>query len=373
VGCTPSIDVRVDAGEILLRVEPYDPATVARIKGIPRRRWDPRRRVWRVPDTPEAREAVRRAFGRGAVAAFPEETGALLSRFDGEMRLRGYSPRTRKVYLGHVRRYLEALPPDRAPGYEAAEHLRVYLLERVRSGISRSYHSQMVSSLRLFFAWVLELEVGDLPLARPRRERRLPVVLGRGELRRFLTAVRNPKHKAILVIAYSAGLRVGEVVRLRPEDLDRGRRVIHIRGGKGRKDRYTLLADAAITAVDAYLDGHAPGRWLFPGTRPGRHLTARSVQRVVRRAREEAGIAKSFSTHALRHSFATHLLEAGTGLRSIQELLGHASVRTTQIYTHVSRSDLSRIRNPLDEMMEGGEQEDRNDGRNNGPPGERDG
>jgi len=347
----PKVEVRVENGEILLRVAPFNSTRVGRIKELPGRRWDPKRRVWRVPDTPATRAAVRRELGAESEIVGPDPSETLLLRFDGEMRLRGYSPRTRKVYVGHVRRYLETLP-DRDPKREAHERLRAYLLEKVGRGASRSYHSQMVSALRLFFARILALKVEDLPLARPRRERRLPVVLGRGELRRFLAAVDNAKHKAILVIAYSAGLRVGEVVRLKPEDLDRARRLIHIRGGKGRKDRYTLLADAAVVAVDAYLEGHSPGRWLFPGTRAGRHLTSRSVQRVVQRAREQAGIRKEFSAHTLRHSFATHLLEAGTGLRSIQELLGHSSVRTTQIYTHVSNSDFSRIRNPLDEMME---------------------
>jgi len=282
-----------------------------------------------------------------------DDPAVLLDRLDGEMRLRGYSPRTRKVYMGHVRRYLESSPPNRGSEVDPRERVRAYLLKKVRrEGISRSYHCQMVSALRLFFGRVLELDLEALPLQRPRRERRLPVVLSRGELRRFLAAVENPKHKAVLVVAYSAGLRVSEVVKLRPEDLDRERGLIHIRSGKGRKDRYTLLADAAVVTVDAYLDGSSPGRWLFPGGRSGRHLTTRSVQRVVQCARVKAGITKAFSVHVLRHSFATHLLEAGTDLRSIQELLGHSSVRTTQIYTHVSSRDLRRIRSPLDQFMD---------------------
>jgi site-specific recombinase XerD len=135
-------------------------------------------------------------------------------------------------------------------------------------------------------------------------------------------------------------------LRLRPEDRDRG--LIHVRGGKGRKDRVTLLADAAWRAIEHYCEGKSPGTWLFPGPRPGRHLSARSVQKVVERARLRTGIQKHFSVHVLRHSFGTHLLEAGTDLRYIQELLGHASPRTTQIYTQVSKRQLRRIQSPLD-------------------------
>jgi site-specific recombinase XerD len=150
---------------------------------------------------------------------------------------------------------------------------------------------------------------------------------------------------------YSSGLRVSEVVRLRYEDLDRDRGLIHVHGGKGRKDRMTLLADAAMAAVERYLDGKRPGSWLFPGNQPSRHLSARTVQKVVESARARAKIDKKFSVHALRHSFATHLLEAGTDLRFIQELLGHENPRTTQLYTHVSTRTLGQIRSPLDALM----------------------
>jgi site-specific recombinase XerD len=262
------------------------------------------------------------------------------------MKLRGYAVRTRKAYLGHARRFVLAVghPSDLAGA------LRSHVLAKIRSGrMSPSYHNQVTSALRLFCTTVLGRSVEDLRLERPRRDRQLPTVLSPDELRRFLAAVRNPKHLAILGVAYSAGLRVSEVVRLRPEDLDRDRGLVQVRAGKGRKDRVTLLSSSALAFVDAYLDGHAPGPWLFPGARVGRHLSARSVQKVTAEARKRAGITKHVTPHILRHSFATHLLENGTDVRLIQELLGHASVRTTEIYTHVSRRHLGRIRSPLDD------------------------
>jgi site-specific recombinase XerD len=348
---------------------PYRAELVAKVRRLPGRRWDAKLRVWRMPDTAAGRQALREALGveprvslSPVTLAGPSEDPArpgssasratprsdasrLLERFGEEMRLRGYAPRTRKAYLGHARRLLAGVHP----GDDLAAGLRAHVLQRLRDdGVSRPYHNQLISALRLFCTTVLGRPPHQLPLERPRKERRLPTVLSRDELQRFLAAIRNPKHRAILAMAYSAGLRVSEVVRLRPEDLDRERGLVRVRGGKSRKDRYTLLSATALALVDAYLDGSPPGRWLFPGARPGRHLSARSVQKVTAAARRRAGIAKPVTPHILRHSFATHLLETGTDVRLIQELLGHASVRTTEIYTHVSRRRLRHIRSPLD-------------------------
>jgi site-specific recombinase XerD len=348
----------------------YDAELVALVRTLPGRRWDGKARIWRLPDSPAARAALDRTFGIAPVAApggsggdvdpgcgtgasrmrtapapLPPHAVTLLSSFREEMRLRGYSPRTRKAYLGHVRRLLVGSAPDA----DLIAHLRSHVLERLNSGsVSRAYHSQLVSALRLFSTTVLGRPVETLPLPRPRKERRLPTVLSRNELQRLLAAIRNPKHLAILALAYSAGLRVSEVVRLRMEDIDTERGLLNVRGGKGRKDRVTLLSGTALALLDAYLGDATPRLWLFPGARRGRHLTARSVQKVTAEARERAGITKPVTPHVLRHSFATHLLEDGTDVRLIQELLGHSSVRTTEIYTHVARHQLRRIRSPLD-------------------------
>lgn len=278
------------------------------------------------------------------------------------MRLRGYAPRTRKAYLGHARRFLaDADAGGRAgaavaPGPELAETLRAHVLRRLRSGrVSLAYHTQLISALRLFCSTVLGRVIEELPLERPRPQRRLPTVLSRQELSRFLAAVANPKHRALLAVAYSAGLRVGEVVRLRAGDLDRERGVLHVRGGKGRKDRSTLLSGTALALVDAYLAGAESSPWIFPGARPDRHITSRTVQKFTAAAARKAGLSKPVTPHVLRHSFATHLMERGTDVRLIQELLGHSSVRTTEIYTHVSQRHIGRIPSPLDEP--GGEGE----------------
>ncbi len=268
------------------------------------------------------------------------------------MLLLGFSPRTRKVYRNHLRSFLDWFgePPDRA-GPDAVAHYLTHLVED--RDVSRSYHSQAVSALRLLFARVLRRPAVIDGIPRPKKERRLPTVLSREEVRRLIGAARTPKERALIMVLYSSGLRVSEVVRLRRRDLDVDRGIIHVRAGKGRKDRYTLLSDRAAEVVDIHqrFQDQVEGEgWLFPGGREGRHLNTRTVQKVVSRAARRAEIRKRVTPHTLRHSFATHLLESGTDIRFIQELLGHASTRTTQIYTHVSRKDLARIQNPLDHL-----------------------
>lgn len=218
--------------------------------------------------------------------------------------------------------------------------------------MSRSYHRQVVGARRFLFETVLGDPRMALAIPRPKKEERLPVVLSAEEVAALLARTRNLKHRALLMLLYSSGLRVSEVVRLRVEDLDADRRLLRVRRGKGRKDRYTLLARRAVEAVSVYCRAYPIGPWLFPGGRQDRHLTTRSVQRVVARSARAAGITKNVTPHTLRHSFATHLLEAGTNLRIIQELLGHQSSRTTEIYTHVARSTFEAVRSPLDNLEE---------------------
>ena len=155
------------------------------------------------------------------------------------------------------------------------------------------------------------------------------------------------------MLMYSAGLRVGEVVKLKIEDIEVKRKLIRVRGGKGRKDRYTVLSEIALRTFREYVDKYKPEKWLFPGQRKDKHISTRTVQAIFEKARDKAGIKKDATVHSLRHSFATHLLESGVDLRYIQELLGHKSSKTTEIYTHVSTKNLSKIKSPLDLM--GGE------------------
>ena len=352
----------------------FSRADLALVRALPGREWIARRMVWQVPRGPETLSTLRAAFGDRLVLRRPLESRpatsresadapsasvdpgppdsaspSLLERTREALVLQGYSPRTRKVYLGHVRRFL-AWRSGESEQAELPDPM-AYLLHLVEEvGVSRSYHNQAVSALRFVFDRVLEEPALAERIPRPKRELQLPRVLSTDEVRRFLAQVRHPKHRALVLLIYSAGLRVSEAVRLRPEDLDADRGLLRVRRGKGGKDRYTLLSTTALTAVNVYREAFPGGAWLFPGQRRDRHYTTRSAQRIITLAAEKAGLDKRVTPHTLRHSFATHLLEAGTDLRYIQELLGHKSSRTTEIYTHVSHPRLAAIRNPLDEL-----------------------
>lgn len=273
----------------------------------------------------------------------------LLDRMEQELRLRGYSGRTRKLYLGHARRFMNQLDPHRV---EAPE-VRGYLLALLDQGKSHGYVNQAVSAIKFLFRHVLGRAAPAADLPRPKAERKLPSVLSPEEVARILDSISNPKHRAILMTVYAAGLRVGEVVRLKVSDIDSARGLIHVRQAKGRRDRYVMLSDVALAELRRYWRIDRPTNWLFPGARPGRHLHERTVQHVFRRAHRKAGIRKPATVHTLRHSFATHLLEAGTDLRYIQELLGHRNSNTTELYTKVSRKSLASIESPLDKLMGG--------------------
>jgi site-specific recombinase XerD len=187
---------------------------------------------------------------------------------------------------------------------------------------------------------------------RPKQDQKLPAVLSMPEIKKMLTVKNNIKHRLLLMLVYSAGLRVSEVVSLKKEDIDPRRKLIRVVSGKGRKDRYTLLSDQVIQGLETYQAAYKIETWLFPGTSPDSHLSIRSAQHICESALRDANVVKNASIHSLRHAFATHLLENGTDIRYIQELLGHASIRTTERYTHVARHKALAIRSPLDSLEE---------------------
>ncbi len=357
VNSLPKITLRIgESGSWRIYPAGYHQDIIAHLHQVfPGCRWQREEKYWKVSSDPEALKALIDKFGPDRVVIDPAIAAlekvwrrtALLDRFSQELHLRRYSPKTCKVYQGAVRRFLESFKKDYSQ--LTTEEIRTYLLRLVeREEISASFQNQTISAIKLLFEWVIKRPqlLDDLP--RPRRGRRLPAVMSRNATENILNAVGNLKHQTLLVLMYSAGLRVGEVVRLQVDDLDEGRGLIRVRSGKGDKDRYTLYSTLAQQLVRAYRREYQPQKWLFSGAQPGRHLTERSVQQVVVQVRKKTGLGAQVTSHTLRHSFATHLLENGTDLRYIQELLGHSSPKTTQIYTHVSRRDLGRIQSPVE-------------------------
>lgn len=189
-------------------------------------------------------------------------------------------------------------------------------------------------------------------IPRPKKERKLPAVLSIQEVEKLLAETENLKHRTVLMLIYLAGLRLGELIKLRPEDIDGDRKLIHIHGAKGKKDRYTVLSDFMLDQLRLYWKQYRPTKYLVEGQRAARPSEPRTVQKIFEQAVKKAGILKNVSCHSLSHAFAIYLLEQGTDLRYIQELLGHSSSKTTEIYTHVSKKSLGKILNPLDQALQ---------------------
>lgn len=212
---------------------------------------------------------------------------------------------------------------------------------------SSSFQNQVVNAVKMFVHVIQESKFNIDQIERPRRDKKLPVVLSKEEVSKLIELTTNLKHKTILALIYSAGLRISEALSMKPKDIDSKRMLIHVKNAKGKKDRYTLLSEKILLLLREYYTIYKPKKYLFEGQNGGQY-SSRSAQAVLKEAASRAGITKPISLHTLRHSFATHLLEGGTDLRFIQELLGHSSPKTTMIYTHVSNSNLKKIKNPFD-------------------------
>ncbi len=283
--------------------------------------------------------------------ATPSQPG-LFETLRREMKLRNYSHKTIKAYRSCIRSLVRYAAPKH-PRDLTNEDLRNYLIHLIeKEEYAASTINQVINALRFLYVDLYKrtMQLGDLP--RPKKERTLPEVLSEEEVVRILNAVENLKHKTILMLTYSAGLRVGEVVRIRISDVDEHRKLIHLHKAKGNKDRYTVLSTAFMGTLADYLRDYRPREFLFEGQNGRRHYSERSVQHIFERAANDAGITKTVSVHTLRHSFATHLLEGGTDLRYIQEILGHSSSKTTEIYTHVSKKSIGKIVSPLDRVLQ---------------------
>lgn len=273
--------------------------------------------------------------------------GKLQELMRREMELKGYSSSTIKSYLGHMKRYTAyvGISPGDAGEVEVKRYLYHLISDQKRS---RSYVNQTYSALKVFYEKVVKKPgvVGQIP--RVKQAKTLPVVLSTGEVARLLVALSNLKHRTILTVIYSAGLRLSETCNLKVSDIDSQRMQIRVRQGKGIKDRYTILAKGTLHLLRLYWQSHRPTDWLFPGQIATKPIHSRSVQKILKNALAKAEIAKEASVHTLRHCFATHLLEAGVDVYYIQKLMGHTSVKTTSIYLHISVRDLSRIISPLE-------------------------
>jgi integrase/recombinase XerD len=273
----------------------------------------------------------------------------LRKRYLEDLRVRNYSKNTQQIYVDCVKafaRYFGKSPEHLGP--DEVRQYQVYLAEKKK--VSWSRFNQTVCALRFLYRITLGKEWAITHIPFQRTGKKLPEVLSVEEVVQFLNAITSIKYRTVLTIAYAAGLRVSEILHLRVRDIDSKRMVIRVRQGKGNKDRYVMLSPRLLELLREYWKVERPSDWLFPGRTKGEPLTAAVLQAAVRCIREDSGINKRVTAHTLRHSFATHLLEAGTDIRTIQMLLGHTSLQTTAKYTHVSESTVGATTSPLDRL-----------------------
>ena len=311
-------------------------------------RWSATRQVWHLPDT----EENRLTFGLTLLSkTLPNDEGfRSLENFKRWLRSKRYSENTIATYLDAAKSFLVFFN-DRALNEITNDDVLVYNNEYILgNNLSASYQNQIVSAIKLFFRTVHDRKIEIDSIHRPKRSRVLPNVLSKEEVKLILESQSNIKHKAMLSLIYSCGLRRSELLQLKPANIDSKRNIITILQAKGKKDRISPLSPKVLEILREYYKSYKPTVWLFEGQTKGRQYSEQSLQSVLKQAVFKAGISKPVTLHWLRHSYATHLLESGTDLRFIQELLGHSRSKTTEIYTHVSTKSLQQIKSPFDDL-----------------------
>jgi len=274
----------------------------------------------------------------------------LLYNYEELLRLRRYSFNTIKTYCSCFKSFLWYHNQCIIEELDS-KSIRKYLLHLIKKkNIAHSTQNQVINAIKFYYEQVLGRPREEYRWERPRRQKKLPAVFSEREIECLLASISNLKHKCILFTIYSAGLRLSEVINLRITDILSKENCIFVRDAKGNKDRYTLLSNKLLLLLRKYYKAYKPDFWLFEGLNGGQY-SKRSVQAIMKKALKRSKILKNGTVHTLRHSFATHLLERGVNLRYIQALLGHNSIKTTEIYTHISHQDLSRISSPLDFLI----------------------
>jgi len=277
--------------------------------------------------------------------------GQLKEQMLMEMELRNFSPKTVKAYLWHMVSYTKLF--GKSPAEMGDVEIRQYLYYLLKDRqVSWSNINIAYSSLKFFYTRILHRSWNVDHIPRPKNQKRLPHVLSYSELDRLFEITSNMKHRLIFETAYAGGLRVSEVAKLKVSNIDSCRMTIRIDHGKGKKDRYTVLAHVLVPELRDYYRTYRPQTWLFPGRDKTSPISVGTIQRVFKTCKQKAGIHKPVTPHALRHSFATHFLEEGGNLVKLQLLLGHRYLQTTMIYVHIQDRDFSKVISPLDSMKE---------------------
>jgi integrase/recombinase XerD len=346
----------------------YVPELVKHLKSIPYHAWDTKNKWWTVPYSEQFLEEIKKKItSLNMICQFEEEINsdervARITPYDIPnyrycpeeflMKLRElrYSPKTIKLYSSLFEEFINYYPNQDIKTIDEPSIIKFLRFLVTERKISTTYQNQSINAIKFYYEKVLGGQRKFYFIDRPNKEKTLPSVLSTEEVIGILKQTDNIKHRAILMTIYSAGLRISEATNLKIKDIDSDRMQIRVEQGKGRVDRYTLLSEKTVLILREYFKQYRPTIWLFEGTKKGEQYSTRSIQSVFHAAVQKAGITKDVSVHTLRHSFATHLLENGTDLRYIQNLLGHANSKTTEIYTHITTKGFDQIKSPLDTL-----------------------
>jgi len=325
---------------------PYHAGWIDQVKKMEGAQWSAKHQVWLLPDESNNRKL----FGLPPLIKLSNETEEKLKQYEIWLKIKRYSDNTIKVYMETLITFFKFYPNKKVEDITDQDIVHFnseYILKRK---LSFSYQNQVVNAIRLFYERIEGSRINTNIIQRPRTVKSLPNVLSVEEIRILLGSIRNLKHRAMLSLIYSCGLRRGELLHLKPEHVDSNRNLLIIKQAKGYKDRVAPLSNKTIGLLREYYQYYKPKVYLFEGQKEGEPYDERSLQMVMKKTLEVAGIKKPATLHWLRHSYATHLLEAGTDLRYIQEILGHKSSKTTEIYTHVSTRKLQDIISPFDKL-----------------------
>ncbi len=339
------------------------------IRTIPGRYWDSHEKAWHIANTSENMNLLMKSFGdridfigtktsescqslhQSSVENKKCKTivGGVPDQYIEILKMKRYSVHTIKTYT-HLFNQFVNYYSNRNPSEIDEDEIRQYLLYLVDvKKVSQSYQNQAINAIKFYYEKVLEQPVRNYYLQRPKRGIHLPEVLSEEDVTKILRTINNLKHRAIIYLIYSTGMRLSEVINLKLTDIDSKRHTVTIKEGKGNKDRISLLSEKVLELLRDYYKEYRPSIWMFEGQKGGKY-SSKSVQKIFQTALLNSGVKKHASVHTLRHSFATHLLEHGTDLRYIQELLGHKNSKTTEIYTHVTNKGLEKIHSPIDHL-----------------------
>jgi integrase/recombinase XerD len=321
---------------------------IVRIKQIDGARWSQQKTVWHIPDTIENRERFKI---EPLANSLPSAEGIVqIEKFKQWLRSKRYSESTITTYSEALKSFL-IFYREKSVVEINNEDVVIYNNEYIlKNNLSASYQNQTVNAIKLYFMTVRGTQIEVDKIHRPKRAKLLPNVLSKEEIKLILNAHSNIKHKMMLSLIYSCGLRCGELLALQPVHIDSLRNIVLLKNSKGKKDRIVPLSTKILEMLRDYYKVYKPKRYLFEGQTIGLQYDARSLQLILKQALQKTGIKKPATLHWLRHSYATHLLESGTDLRYIQELLGHSSSKTTEIYTHVSTKSIQQIKSPFDDL-----------------------